>query len=218
MEALDASESLQDLGRHGGGQHVDALGVRRIRVVLLPVEEHPPSQQGGQLISGEHLPAPPGTHMQTGLSTTAPPLDDCSERHVPVRALGHGQPVGVRIRGQNDRSIFPLSQEEGQLLENRGGKLIRNKKPKKFKLHRDLLYQDRVSLLRVWAANRGEVRVGIFLLGDRNGRGKAEHLEGLLDEAVTDSVEGRVDELQRAAAVQIPEGHRTASRFRFWSE
>lgn len=51
VEALDSSEGLQDLGRHGGGQHVDAVGVRWVRMALLPVEEHPPSQQGSQLVS-----------------------------------------------------------------------------------------------------------------------------------------------------------------------
>lgn len=51
----------------------------------------------------------------------------------------------------------------------------------------------------------GEVGVGVFLLWDRNRWSKAKSLEGLLDEDVSDTVEGRVNELQRAPAVQIPE-------------
>lgn len=75
--------------------------------------------------------------------------------------------------------------------------------------------QDGLALLGVGAVHRGEVGVGVFLLGDRNRWSKAEGLEGLSDEDVSDAVEGRVDELQRAASVQTParrEGPRTSGR------
>lgn len=70
-----------------------------------------------------------------------------------------------------------------------------------------LSYQDRLSLLGVWAADGGEVGVGVFLLGDRDRWSEAEGLEGLLDEVVSDAVERRVDKLQCATSVQIPKRH-----------
>lgn len=68
-------------------------------------------------------------------------------------------------------------------------------------------YQDRLSLLRVWAADGGEVGIRVFLLWDGDRRSKAEGVEGLLDEDVSNSVERRVDELQWTTSVQIPERH-----------
>lgn len=56
VEALDVGEGLQDLGGHGGGQHVNTLRVCGIWMTLLPVEEHPPTEQSSQLVTCEHLP------------------------------------------------------------------------------------------------------------------------------------------------------------------
>lgn len=66
-------------------------------------------------------------------------------------------------------------------------------------------HQDRLPLLGVRAADRREVWVGVLLLGDGDRWSEAERLEGLLDEDMSDTVERRVDELHRTAAVQIPE-------------
>lgn len=60
---------------------------------------------------------------------------------------------------------------------------------------RRVSYQDRLALLGVWAADRGEVRVRVFLLRDGNRWEEAESPKGLLDKDVSDAVEGRVDEL-----------------------
>ena len=70
-----------------------------------------------------------------------------------------------------------------------------------------LSYQDRLSLLRVWAVDGGEVGVGVFLLRDRDRWSEAKGLEGLLDKVVSDPVERRVDKLQRTTSVQIPKRH-----------
>lgn len=69
-------------------------------------------------------------------------------------------------------------------------------------------HQNRLSLLWVWTADGGEVGIGVFLLRDGNRWSEAEDLEGLLDKDVSDAMEGRVDELQRTAAVKIPEKHK----------
>lgn len=62
-------------------------------------------------------------------------------------------------------------------------------------------YQHRLSLLRIGAADGGEVRVGVLLLGNGDGRRQVKSPEGLLDEGVADAVKGRVHHPQRTRSV-----------------
>lgn len=121
-------------------------------------------------------------------------------RKLPVRLLCYSQTISIRIRRQYNSCVFPLCQEQRKLLENRPRQkliiktkiLTLNSKTLEVK---SVSYQDGLSLLRVGAVDRGEVGVGVFLLGDRNRWSKAKGLKGLLDEDVSDAVEGRVNEL-----------------------
>lgn len=70
-------------------------------------------------------------------------------------------------------------------------------------------YQHRLSLFWVWAANRGEVGVGVFLLWDGDGRSEAKGAEGLLNEDVSHAMEGGMNKLQGRTSVQIPERRET---------
>lgn len=66
VKALNTSEGLQDFGGHCGGHHINLLSVCWIWMVLLPVKEHPPTQQSCQFITCEHLPTTPETQGHTG--------------------------------------------------------------------------------------------------------------------------------------------------------
>lgn len=74
-------------------------------------------------------------------------------------------------------------------------------------------YQHRLSLLRVGAANGGEIGVGVPLLGDGDWRQKVKSPEGLLDEGVADAMKGRVHHPQRTRGVRVPveQGRHAAS-------
>lgn len=56
MKALFQGNGPQDLGRDGAGQHVCVFEGASIWVLFSPRREEPPSQQGPQLIAGEHSP------------------------------------------------------------------------------------------------------------------------------------------------------------------
>ena len=58
-EALLLGHGPQDAGGDAGGQHVEAARGGGARVAPPPVEQHPPAQQGGHLVTGEHLPVRP---------------------------------------------------------------------------------------------------------------------------------------------------------------
>lgn len=67
-----------------------------------------------------------------------------------------------------------------------------------------LSYQNRLSLLWIWASDCGEVWIRVSLLRDRDGRREAEGQESLLDVAVSYSVEGRMHKFQWGLDVELP--------------
>lgn len=70
MKALLQGNGPQDLGRDGAGQHVCVFEGASIWVLFSPRREEPPSQQGPQLIAGEHFPLP--TARKQGLCLSNP--------------------------------------------------------------------------------------------------------------------------------------------------
>lgn len=93
VKAFHLCKGLEDFGGNSCGQHVHLLRVRRVRVRLLPVVQHPPAQQGGELIPCKHLPATPTasiTNKRDFLSQTSPTVAPLS-KHTPK-----AEPIGFQ--------------------------------------------------------------------------------------------------------------------------
>lgn len=56
VEALHLGHGLEDFWGDGGGKHVNILSLCWIWVSLLPIKQHPPTQQCSQLIPSEDFP------------------------------------------------------------------------------------------------------------------------------------------------------------------